>query len=704
MSKKCVKCGKEWPDEFNVCPFCGGELQTKNEDVAFVKMGDGNAISGGLHVDNSQHHDHSQKDDHSVSDSNNTSNSHNITTTNQHIYNGNYTHIEREKTERELQHEKELKYRECCKKVLADSLATVDEHEWLEDQRIIFGLTQERAHHIFKEISNNHQRQLMNMGTVQRIQFNNFKKAVEGNMVANIKRSLPQIKVIASKFQEDELQYFFHMVLAALEPEECIKAYQERKGDSYWLTFWVSVALHKIGDIVNAENALIDLGKWQGLMPDENTIILGALGYLMDGNKEEAADLYLQAVSNECSPLLSALSSVIAALLNYNPEKQGIDALFVKNRFYLDHFLQDIYETEVNAILLAKQEQKRKEEEERIRKELEEKNRKAEIERKAKEEAERKRREAEERRRFEEEQKKKAEEERKRKIEEERKRVEEAERQRKAAEEQRKLAEERKRLEEEKKAIEEARRKAAEEERMRQIALAEEQRKKKEEKRLAEEAEKKKHAEEARQKQEMRKRAEEACAALTGAFLFDEEPYLRVGNKINSVAKTVAGLVFLRTPEILFMYALCTEEGCYGDTNAQEIEELFIEAGQAGEPLAYICLGELYLTGKHDFKVNSTKADALFEKCMSTNREKQALMHKGRVLIGNNVANCSNLHLAQHYLTKSVQLGCKTAEKYLTEVQQEIAKREVPVVHYCRKCGNKLRDGVKFCSKCGTKL
>lgn len=684
MSKTCVKCGKEWPNEFMVCPICGGKLQIKKEASSVVQMGDGNAISGGMHVDNSQHQDHSQKDDHSTANSNNTSNSHNVTTTNQHIYNGNYTHIEREKTEQELQHEKELKYRECCKKVLADGLTTIDEHEWLDEQRTILGLTSEHAHRIFKELSNNHQRQLMNMGTVQRIQFNNFKKAVEGNMVANVKKSLPQIKVIASKFQEDELQYFFHMVLAALNPEECIKAYQERKGDSYWLTFWVSVALHKIGDIVNAENALIDLGKWQGLMPDENTIILGALGYFMDGNKEEATDLYLQAVSGECSQLLENLSSVIAALINYDPEEQEIPALFMKNKFYIDHFLQDIYETEVNAINLAKQEQKRKEEEERIRKELEEKEKKAEMERKAKEEAERRMREAEEKRKADEERKKKAEEEHRKKIEEE---------------------EERKRLEEEKRQIE-AKCKVAEEGRKRQIALLIEElcKKKEEEKRLAEQAEKRKQAEDAKQKQEMHKRAEEACSALTGTFLFDEEPYLRVGNKINSIAKMVAGLVFLRTPEILFMYALCADEGCYGDVNAQKIEELFIEAGQAGEPLAYICLGEMYLTGKHNMKINPVKADELFNKCLNTKRKKEALMHKGIALMGKYAAVDPNLKSAQAFLVESVQLGCAQAEKYLTEVKKEIVKRETPVVHYCRKCGNKLRDGVKFCNKCGTKL
>ena len=185
--KICSKCHKSWQDDFNLCPICGGELlpeQPKNLDSIY--MGDGNAINGGIHVSK----DFSSKDDHSVANSNNISNSNNKTTniSSHHIYHGNYTHVEREKTVEEIFRERKLKYRECCKKVFSDGRITRDERNWLNEQRSILELSEEMAHHILNDVISNNQHSVMSMGTVQRIQFNNFKRAIEGNMVDNIKK------------------------------------------------------------------------------------------------------------------------------------------------------------------------------------------------------------------------------------------------------------------------------------------------------------------------------------------------------------------------------------------------------------------------------------------------------------------------------------------------------------------------------------
>ena len=454
--KLCNQCNKSWPNEFNLCPVCGGELvleQPQPSDT--ISMGDGNAINGGINFSK----DFSRKDDHSTTNSNNTSDCHNITnshnkTTNfssKHIYNGNYTKIEREKTAEEILIERKQNFRESCKKVLDDGLLTREDRIWLEEQRSYYGLSAEIADHILNEVSSTHQRSVMSMGTVQRIQFNNFKRAVEGNCVENVKKYLPQIEVIAEKFQEEELQFLYHLALAALYPQECVEKYINRQEDKYWLTFWVYVALHKLGDISNAENALIDLGKWQGLMPDENIVILGAFGALMENDKFTADELFNHAISGECSPLLNNLAEVMSAIINYNPNDADIIATLSKHRFYVKHFLEEIFETEKNE-LKQKEEAARKAREEAERKAREEAERKAreEAERKAREEAERKAREEAER---------KAREEAARKAREEAERNAQEEARRKAE----KLAEEQAREWARQKAEEEAKRKAEEE-------------------------------------------------------------------------------------------------------------------------------------------------------------------------------------------------------------------------------------------------
>lgn len=446
--KLCYQCNKTWPDEFNLCPVCGGELVVEQPQPSdTISMGDGNAINGGVIFSK----DFSRKDDHSVTNSNNTSDCYNTTNSNnhttnfssKHIYNGNYTKIEREKTAEEILMERKLNFRDCCKKVLDDGLLTREDRMWLEEQRSYYGLSAEIADHILNEVSSTYQRSVMSMGTVQRIQFNNFKRAVEGNCVDNVKKYLPQIEVIAEKFQEEELQFLFHLALAALYPQECVEKYINRQEDKYWLTFWVYVALHKLGDIPNAENALIDLGKWQGLMPDENIVILGAIGALMENDKFTADELFNHAISGECSPLLNNLAEVMSAIINYNPNDADIVTTLSKHRFYVKHFLEEVFETEKNAL---------RQQEEAARKAREEAERKAreETERKAREEAERKAREEAAR---------KAREEAARKAKEAAERKAQEEARRKAE----KLAEEQAREWARKKAEEEVKRKAEEE-------------------------------------------------------------------------------------------------------------------------------------------------------------------------------------------------------------------------------------------------
>ena len=525
--KLCNKCNKTWPDEFNLCPVCGGELiveQPQPSDT--ISMGDGNAINGGINFSK----DFSRKDDHSVTNSNNTSDSHNTTnshnqTTNfssKHIYNGNYTKIEREKTAEEILIERKQNFRKCCKKVLDDGLLTREDRIWLEEQRSHYGLSAEIADHILNEVSSTHQRSVMSMGTVQRIQFNNFKRAVEGNCIENVKKYLPQIGVIAEKFQEEELQFLYHLALAALYPQECVEKYINRQEDKYWLTFWVYVALHKLGDISNAENALIDLGKWQGLMPDENIVILGAFGALMENDKFTADELFNHAISGECSPLLNNLAEVMSAIINYDPNDAEIITTLSKHRFYVKHFLEEVFETEKNE-LKQKEEAARKAKEEAERKAREEAERKAreEAERKAREETERKAREEAERK-AREEAERKAREEAERKAREEAERIARKEAARKAQEEAwhraREEAERKSREKAERKAREEAERKARREAERVAREKAEEEMKRRAaedaERKIREEVERKAREEaERKAREEAKRKAEEEAKA-----------------------------------------------------------------------------------------------------------------------------------------------------------------------------------------------
>lgn len=366
--KLCNQCNKSWPDEFNMCPVCGGELSLEQmQSTESVSMGDGNAINGGVTISK----DMSSKDDHSTSSSHNTSHSHNKTTTINHktIYNGTVAHIEREKTPEELLREGKLKYRECCKKVLADGILSREERLWLEEQRNLLDLSADVANKILKEVKSTLHRPI-SMTIAQRIQLDNLKKAIDNNMVDTIKNLIPQIQLIANKIQDEEVQYIYYMVIAALDPEENIRLYNETVGieDNYWLTFWTYVSCCTIGEDLYAEDVILELDKWSDCKSHEDIEIVEILGHLIKGEKELAYEIFIRSISGTHSPILSKLSDVISSILFYDSEDSRKNEILSHNKFYIEHFLKTFYQLEKDADRIYKEQKiaKKKAEEDAI--------------------------------------------------------------------------------------------------------------------------------------------------------------------------------------------------------------------------------------------------------------------------------------------------------------------------------------------------
>ena len=348
--KHCNQCNKSYPDDHKWCPLCAGELVDFSKVAESVSMGDGNAINGGVTISK----DMSTQDDHSISSSHNTSNSHNKTTNiiTEHIYNGPLP----TKTTEELLRDRKLKFREYCKQVLADGLITRDEHLWLEEKRGILDLSKDVAERILKDVRNNNSyTSKMMMG--QRVQLDNFKKAIHGNMVDSVRNQMPNIQVIASKIDNEELQYLNYMVLAALEPNEIIRLYAESVNleDNYWLTYWTYVAYQKIGDRLKAENVVLELAKWNDCKPHEDIELVAILGHLILGEKEIASEIFVRTISGYSSPVLSDLSDVISVILFYDIDDVNKNKLLTQNKFYIEHFLKEFSQLEIDAARVAKE-------------------------------------------------------------------------------------------------------------------------------------------------------------------------------------------------------------------------------------------------------------------------------------------------------------------------------------------------------------
>lgn len=233
------------------------------------------------------------------------------------------------------------------------------------------------------------------MNMLQRVSFDNFKHAVEGNLAVNVHMLLPKIKPIAERFNDEEVQYYYYMALAALCPEECIVAYYNRPDDKYWLSFWTCVALHKVRDLNNAGQVMNGLRHLDERMPEDNLIVLEALTSLIDGDKD--TEMFAQSIKRLYSPLLAPVAEVVLSVLN---DDGTLPALY-KYKFYLDNFLSYAVEMkkrrdEVKRLRDEEERRLQQEEEERRRKEEDAiRQQEQEDARRLKEEEERRRRETE---------------------------------------------------------------------------------------------------------------------------------------------------------------------------------------------------------------------------------------------------------------------------------------------------------------------
>ena len=299
--KICPKCNREFIDDYSICPYDQTPLIAKPKNLSGVSLnlGDANAISGGV----------SMSDNHSVT-SNTVSNvdSHNVIT--------NYiTQVERNKSPEELRYERELAFREACKKVFCNGIITSEEMLNLQDLQYQLGIEKNIAAGIMSEESKRSERKSNNLSPVHQITFNNIKAAILANRIDLVDRLLQQMKAMVQRYSVEEIQYTYFMLLAVLHPKDCIIEYEKHFDNKYWLAFWTSIAYRRIGNIEESEILVADVGnKWSDSFPQDNVWILASVNGILDNDFESAKLLY-DNIMGDHSPLLSILSTCLYTLL-----------------------------------------------------------------------------------------------------------------------------------------------------------------------------------------------------------------------------------------------------------------------------------------------------------------------------------------------------------------------------------------------------
>ena len=364
MPKICPKCYNEWPDERTECPLDRTTLVSKpQQPTGFsLNLGDANAISGGVNM----------SDNHSVN--NNTINTSTSNVDSHNVVTNNITQVEREKTQEELKHEKELAFREECLKVYSNGIMTSEGKRKLDDLRYSLGLDENSANKILSDVAKRSGHKYSSLSSVHQIMFNKIKTDINANRLDKVNLSTSQMKIMSLRYSDEEVQFIYYMLQAVFHPKECIEEFESDLVDNYWQTFWSSIAYRRLGNIEDSVRLFDDVyAKWKDTIPQENVFVLASVNALLDKDIE-TAKAYYDNIRGEHSEYLSNLTTYLSTLLlgdSLSPEdlkKYQKDGVFYASNLF----------AEINSFI---SEQKRLKEEAEAKRIAEEKKKQEEAER-----------------------------------------------------------------------------------------------------------------------------------------------------------------------------------------------------------------------------------------------------------------------------------------------------------------------------------
>ena len=321
----CPNCNEHY-ESGKFCPNCGVGLVEDEPATGGlnINVGDANAISGGIHL----------QDRHDVTNVDNSV--HNITNNTSTV--NNITNVAAQKTESEILQERKIEFMEVVKQVFADGILEQDEVRLLEEERLRIGLDEVTAKRLIETArrSVNEVRQ-SSLSPTQAFMLKQIHQVIKTNQLDQIKRLLPRLEAIAKSTYDEDSHYLYGVALAATDPQKLITEYESLSADDYWQTYWAYIAYTKVGDFKKAEDVLLVLPRYSQYS-EENITLLTAVGAMREFGNETATE-FLGTVTGMYSNYLENFVLALYHLLEPEAVDVPEDAAGSVN-FYLDNILQ----------------------------------------------------------------------------------------------------------------------------------------------------------------------------------------------------------------------------------------------------------------------------------------------------------------------------------------------------------------------------
>ena len=326
MSKICPNCQAVFDDDKMFCTQCGTKLEDQTvvpesespeEDSPMnaspaLSLGDANAISGGVHIDQSTHVESHDVHYHTIQQS--------------------------AKSDMEVEQENRERYREAANQWLKNGVVSNEARTQLNNLKTILLIDDETAAQIEEAVKGEQKAMAASQGLSQFATMN--LKAAIADVQKNhpeTKKNLVKLAGICTRSTDEQAHFYYYMLLAAFKPQQCVEKYQQRTEDSYWQSFWTSLAYYTQGLKDQADDLLNEINKsWDD--HSETDVLIGAcVGMLMTNQDDEQTCRdtivdYLNQATTEPSALLNDL---FHALLH---KVEMEDAHKPEYAFYEDQF------------------------------------------------------------------------------------------------------------------------------------------------------------------------------------------------------------------------------------------------------------------------------------------------------------------------------------------------------------------------------
>ena len=233
MSKICPNCLEIFDDNHGFCSSCGSRLIDNVESNPALNLGDANAISGGVNINQSK----------------------NITSHDTHFHST--TVHERTKSDSELKLDAANQLRAKAEEIMAergriDSMAMGQ----LRPLAAQLGIDDETFKTIIKDVRSNRNGCASGLSAANARYLQQAQQAILTNDMDGLSNLTHRLEAMAAISQDDNVQYLYYLTLSILYPIKSIEVYENQTDENYWRTFWAVISYIRTGTYAEATSVL----------------------------------------------------------------------------------------------------------------------------------------------------------------------------------------------------------------------------------------------------------------------------------------------------------------------------------------------------------------------------------------------------------------------------------------------------------------